>query len=967
MNGRTSADRQSRALAARLRRHHGGEVHADRITRGMYATDASIYQVFPLLVAMPRDTADIAAALELARAEGVPVTPRGAGTSQAGQAIGPGLVLDVSRHLHGITHVDRASRTARVQPGLVLDTLNRALRPEGLFFPVDVSTASRATLGGMAGNNSAGARSIVYGHMVENVRALHAVLPDGTTGVFRTRRGGEAGSAGAADRVRGRIAALRARESGELERRLPAVARHVAGYALHRVEPDGRGLGDVLVGSEGTLAFFTELELALAPLPAHRVLGVCRFPSLASALSSVPALLELGPSAVELVDGTVVERAWALPLFRATVERLARNGSPALLFVEFAGAERDRVLRRLDALAELLADRGLPGAMVRAETPDFQESIWALRRAGMNLVTATRDDRKPVSFLEDCAVPVERLADYAERVTAIFDREGLAGTWYAHASVGCLHVRPALDLKQPEDRTRMRRVAESILDVVRDLGGSHSGEHGDGRLRSEFLAPMLGTRLTDAFREIKRTFDPRGLLNPGVIVDAPAMDAPELLRFGSGYGELPVHTGLEWGEWGSFQRATEACNNNGACRKRAPGVMCPSYRVTGNECDVTRGRANTLRLALSGQLGGDALTDDEVARTLALCVGCKACRQECPAGVDVARMKVEVLHQRRLAGKLPVRARLFGHLPRAASWLGQAPRLAAAATRSRLLTGLLERAVGIARLDAFPHWAARPWSERELGPGRAGADGREVLLFVDTFTRWFEPENARAATRVLRRAGYEVRAVERPQGERPLCCGRTYLSVGMVEEARVEARRFLQALAEAAARSVPVVGLEPSCVLTMRDEWPALVGAHDAGAVPARLIDEFLVQERDAGRLTLPLSTAPARGVRVHAHCHQKAFGLEPATLDLLRLVPDLRVERLATGCCGMAGSFGHEREHVDVSRAMAGLELVPLLDGLGEGERVVANGTSCRHQIRDVTGREALHVIRVLDEASGG
>ncbi|MEZ4415834.1 MAG: FAD-linked oxidase C-terminal domain-containing protein [Gemmatimonadota bacterium] len=966
MKNGTNDTRRARSLGKRLMRVFSGEVHWDRSTRGMYATDASIYQVLPLLVAKPRSREDLEAALTMARTEGLSVTPRGAGTSQGGQAIGPGLVLDVSRHLHQLLEVDSTRRTALVQPGIVLDRLNRALRPEGLFFPVDVATGSRATIGGMAGNNSAGARSIVYGHMVENVRALRTLLPDGSHAEFRTRRGGEVGASRAPEHLRRRLAALRAREDAELERRLPRVPRHVAGYNLHRVEPDGRGLGDILVGSEGTLGLFTEIELALAPLPAHRVLGVCRFPTLHAALSAVPALVELSPSAVELVDGTVIERAWALPQFRATVERLARGASNALLFVEFQGPERDRLRRRLDEVVELLDERGHPRALVRAETPEFQESIWALRRAGMNLVTATRSSRKPVSFLEDCAVPVERLAEYAERVTEVFDAHGLTGTWYAHASVGCLHVRPALDLKTDEDLGRMRTVAEAMLDIVRDLGGSHSGEHGDGRLRSEFLGPMLGSRLTRAFAEIKAAFDPNGLLNPGIIVDPPRMDDRRLLRYGPAYRELPVLTGLDWSAWGSFLAAAEACNNNGACRKREPGVMCPSFRVTGDEADVPRGRANVLRLALSGQLRPDELVQEEVAQALDLCVGCKACRQECPAGVDVNRMKTEVLHQRRLAHGVSVRTRAFAHLPRLAPWMARLPGLANLPARSPSAARLLERVLGVARAQALPRWRSDPWSEAELGPGRASSGERDVLLFVDTFTRYFDPENARALTHVLRRAGYEVRSLPRAPGERPYCCGRTYLSAGMIDEARAEATRFAEALSRAGSPHSPVVGLEPSCVLTMRDEWPALLPEPSLREAPALLVDEFLTGEREAGRLALELSAIPSTRVRVHGHCHQKAFGLEAATLAMLRLIPGVHVEPLAGGCCGMAGSFGYEAEHAQISREMAGLDLVPLLGQLRDGERVVANGTSCRHQIGDLTGIPAVHAIRLLAEALG-
>jgi len=920
----------------------------------------------PALVAMPLDAADLRVALEWAKIEGLPVTPRGAGTSQGGQAIGPGVVLDFSRHMSGVLAVDTRARTALVQPGLVLDDLNRRLRSHSLVFPVDVATGSRATIGGMAGNNSAGARSIRHGHMVDNVRAIHAMLPDGRATVLTTTRGATLGEQEDLPALRRRIEEIREREAEELERRVPTVARHVAGYNLHRVRPGGAGLGDLLVGSEGTLALYTALELALVPRPRYSGLAVCRFPSLDAALRAVPALVALKPSAVELVDGTVIERAWALPRFRATVEQLARAETPALLFVEFQGEQRAAMAAGIDATTDVLASLGHEGAVVRAETPEFQASIWALRRAGMNLVTSTKSGRKPVSFLEDCAVPIERLAEYAARVTEIFTRYGLKGTWYAHASVGCLHVRPALDLKTDEDLQRVRPVAEEMLEVVRDLGGSHSGEHGDGRLRSEFLAPMLGERMVAAFEDVKEAFDPTRMLNPGVIVDPPRMDDRDLLRYGPTYGELPVVTGFDWSEWGSFLKATEACNNNGQCRKREPGVMCPSFRVTESEQDVTRGRANALRLALSGQLGADALVEESINDVLDLCVGCKACRTECPAGVDVSRMKTEVLHQRRVKHGVSRRTWLFAHLPRVAPRVSRFPVLANLARRSATVGTLLRRTLGIARHQALPRWSHSPWTAADLGPGRASSGDRDVFLFVDTFSRYFEPENARSAAKVLRHGGYEVREMSAPQGQRPLCCGRTYLSAGLIDEAREEARRFSDALEHVDKRHVPVVGLEPSCVLTLRDEWPALLPDRVIPERPALLLEEFLLQEKKAGRLSLPFDADVQAPVAIHTHCHQKAFGLESATDQVLKWVSGLHVTSLATGCCGMAGSFGYEQEHVGVSAAMADLELLPALARLSEQTRVIANGASCRHQIEDLAGRTPTHIAVLLAEALG-
>ncbi|MXW15933.1 MAG: FAD-binding protein, partial [Gemmatimonadetes bacterium] len=608
-------------LATRLRQNLEGPVRFDALTRALYSTDASIYQIEPIGVVLPRTLDDIDAAMAIAREEGVPVLPRGAGTSQCGQAIGRALVVDTSRHLRRVGPVDREDRTVWVEPGVVLDGLNRRLAPAGLFFPVDVATASRATIGGMAGNNSGGARSIRYGIMADNVLAIEAALADGRVAVFggdeegapdpRRSPGGRPAPAqadhaernGAADLIRA-ATAIASREAGELERRVPKVLRHVAGYNLHRLLRPGASPAELLVGSEGTLAFFRRIRLKLSRRPARRVLGVCAFPSLFDALDAVQHIVELQPHAVELMDHTLTALARENAAFRSTVDALFPAAAHTLLLVEFAGDGEEALAGRLSRLEEVVRGIGPGCGVTRAEDPAAQAAIWAVRRAGLNIVMSMKGDRKPVSIVEDCAVPLPVLAEFGAAVEEIFARHGTASTWYAHASVGCLHVRPSLDMKDPADIRAYRAIAEEVHGVVGRLGGSHSGEHGDGILRSEFIEPVLGRRLARAFEEVKDAFDPDGMMNPGKIVGAPRMDDRGLFRYGPEYPrrvELP--TVSDWSEDGGFARAVEACNNNGACRKMEPGVMCPSYRVTREERDSTRGRANVLRLAMTGKLG----------------------------------------------------------------------------------------------------------------------------------------------------------------------------------------------------------------------------------------------------------------------------------------------------------------------------------------------------------------------------
>ena len=1039
-------------LAARLRREIEGEVWFDPASRGRYSTDASIYQIEPIGVVAPRSAEDIARTIAICRETGAPVLPRGAGTSQCGQTVGEAVVVDTSRHLDRVIRFDEEARRVTVQPGIVLDRLNAWLKPRGLVFPVDVSPANRATIGGMAGNNSCGSRSIRYGNMVHNVHAISAILAGGSAVRFGEVSGNLAGFTGDdhySDLIR-RMRALGAREADEIGRRFPRLLRRVGGYNIDTLVPSsggggmvdgathgttgagnmpggmagvtsgGHNMAHLLVGSEGTLGFFTEIELDLQPLPAHRVLGVCHFPTFHEAMSATQHVVTLDPSAVELVDRTLIELARDIEAFRPTVERFVRGAPHALLLVEFAGEDRGGLLSRLAALGELMADLGFPGTVVEAVEPAFQRAVWEVRKAGLNIMMSMKGDGKPVSFVEDCAVRLEDLAEYTRRLDAIFARHGTRGTWYAHASVGTLHVRPIIDLKVEDGARAMRAIAEECFEMVREYRGSHSGEHGDGIVRSEFHEAMFGPRLAGAFEEVKDAFDPDGLFNPGKIVRPERMDERELFRYKPGYAPLPIETGLDWSEWGGFDRAAEMCNNNGACRKADPGVMCPSYRVTMDERHVTRGRANTLRLALTGQLGPDALTSDAMAETMALCVGCKGCRRECPTGVDMARMKIEYLHQRRKRHGLSIRDRLVASLPRYApvasrlAWLmNLRDRLPGLPTATERLLGLsARRSLARWRSDAFrpdeipdrgapPAWAgidadtgappdragtgaetgapcppngadgsrgtAQPGlgsTDSERAPTRPGA-GPEVVLFADTFTTWFEPENARAAVRVLEAAGFRVRPALPPPGERrPLCCGRTFLAAGLVEEAKRELTRTLSALAPFIERGVSVVGLEPSCMLTFRDEALVLGFEREAGNARFLLFEELIADASAERRLDLLLRPLAGRRALLHGHCHQKAFGVMPALESTLRLVPDLEVETVASSCCGMAGAFGYEAANYDTSMAMGELNLLPAVRATDPHTIIVAGGTSCRHQIADGTARKAHHVATVLAQA---
>jgi FAD/FMN-containing dehydrogenase/Fe-S oxidoreductase len=944
------------ALAARLREVMHGEVRFDAFTRGRYSTDASIYQIEPIGVAMPETTDDVIAAITLARQEGFPIIARGGGSSQNGQPLGEAVVLDTSRCLNRVLAVDAEAGTAVVQPGIVLDELNRQLKPTGWYFPVDVSTSAHATIGGMTGNNSGGTRSIKYGIMVHNVLEVEAVLADATRAVF----GEVTGDPGPA-RVAGLAAAMRAlyaANADEIAARTPKVMRRVGGYNLDALGEPRPNLAKLMVGSEGTLGFFTQIKLKLSRIPRHKVGAVCHFRRFFDAMDMTRFIVELGPTAVEVVDRKMMELARRLPVFRATLERHVRGEPDAILLVEFAGDDHAPLVEAVARLEQLLADHGYPDSVARLPDAASQAEMTAVRKAGLNIMMSMKGDGKPISFIEDCAVPLPNLAEFTDRLTQLFARHGTEGTWYAHASVGCLHVRPILNMKDESGAKKMRAIAEEAFAIVKEYKGSHSGEHGDGLSRSEFHTMMFGERVVRAFEAVKDAFDPTGMLNPGKIVRAPRMDDRNLFRYKPGYAALRVLPALDWSESGGFLAATEMCNNNGSCRK-FDAVMCPSFQATGDERDATRGRANSLRLALSGQLGPDALVSDDMKETMELCVGCKACRRECPTGVDMARMKIEFLHQWNERHGISAQAKLTAYLPRYAPYVRHLAPMMNLRNRLPSLATLGEKLLGLSRKRALPAWRRDIYSP----PPAAKPAGREVVMFADCFSRYFEPDNARATRRVLEAASYTV--IE-DDSSRPLCCGRTFLSAGLVDEAREELTRLVDALGPHAARGVPIVGIEPSCLLTLRDELPAVVRGDAVPAIVnhAVLLEELLAADHRRGALHLPLRDRGKQDAWLHGHCHQKAFGAMPDVVTALKLVPNLSVHSIESSCCGMAGAFGYEAAHYDVSMRMAERSLLPAVRAASPDAWIVADGTSCRHQIADGAGRSAVHVARVLAAA---
>lgn len=975
---RNSASELRRRLARELAQGFEGELRFDRYSRVFYATDASNYEVEPLGVVVPMSAQDVRRAVQVAAAHGVPLTPRGGGTSLEGQTVGPGLQIDFSKYLNRILRINAEERWVEVEPGIVLEDLNRAMARLGLQFAPDVATADRACLGGMLGNNSSGARSLVYGKTVDHVLAVDLVTASGVSYRFEEKSRPQleallASPSPEAALYRGVIELTR-REAGRVVRIFPKILRRVSGYNLDEMLrglraagyddlpewpgevaprarlPQGFNLARLVVGSEGTLGVVERARLNLVERPEATALLVGHFSSLEEALEANLALLqESSPSALELMDAMLLGLARRQPEMSRSLFWM--EGEPgAVLVAEFSGS-RAEVPDMLEGAAALLRRRGLGYAHVPARDAATIAAVWKVRKAGLPLLMGLPGRRKPVAFVEDTAVPPARLLEYVRRFDRLMAAHGTRCAYYAHASVGCLHIRPLLDLKSAEDVARMKAIAADVVELVMEFGGALSGEHGDGKAHSMWHPRLFGPELYQAFRELKALFDPRGIMNPGTIVDAP--DMTENLRFGPSYRvQLPTLE-LDWSQQGGFDEAVELCNGAGVCRKTSSGTMCPSYMVTLEEEHSTRGRANALRAALSGRLPRSELTSPRMYQVLDLCLECKGCKSECPSNVDMARIKLEFLAQYHKVHPPSLRTRLFAHVEGLnrlgcataplSNWLGRSP-----------LWPLLARLLGIDPRRRLPTFA-RPtfsqwWRRRPVrGQGRP-----QVALFVDTFAEYNHPEVARCAVEVLEAAGYQV--ILAPH----TCCGRPMISKGLVEPARRRARRNIELLLPLAEGGIPVVGLEPSCILSLRDEYLALVpGEATRKVASVCLTFEELLAGRD-----LPLRPRPGP-ILVHGHCHQKALVGSAPTLELLRRLPGAEVREVDSGCCGMAGAFGYEAEHYEISEAIGRRRLIPAArQAAQEGATVVAAGTSCRQQLADLARVRALHPAEILAQS---
>jgi FAD/FMN-containing dehydrogenase/Fe-S oxidoreductase len=936
------------ALRRELEQKIEGEVRFDRISRALYSTDASVYQILPLGLVIPKSRQDIVHIVEICHRFRCPITMRGGGTSQAGQAIGEGLLVDTSKYYNHVLEVNTEERWARVEPGIVLDELNAQLAPHGLRFAPDISTASRATVGGMMANNSCGARSVMYGKTIDHVLEQTVALSDASIVHFREMPRSEVPQGDTREAACYRaVLGLAAEHAAEINRRYPKIVRRVGGYNLDEFTDPAKpvNLAKIVVGSEGTLGVVLEAKLRLVPLPKAKAVMVIAFNGLLESLSATPAILLHKPSAVEVMDKSILDNTRQ----NAALDRIRSayiEGDPgATLCVELYADRKEDLPPRLQALEADLRSRNF-GYHYRHETdPAAQARIWSLREAALGLSMAMKEDAKSIPFVEDTAVAPEKLSAFIGRFLEILHGHETTAGIYAHASVGCLHVRPVINLKSEDGIRKFESIAREVAGLVLEFGGALSGEHGDGLVRSPFMRQMFGAEIYEAFREIKQTFDPVGILNPGKIVDAPPVTSN--LRYGASYRTPNPSTWFDYSEYGGLGGAVEMCSGVGACRKKLSGTMCPSYMATREESDSTRGRANVLRLAMAGRLEESGLGDSGVYRVLDLCLECRACKSECPVGVDMARFKSEFLADYWTRHGTPLRARALGGVHRLSVWGSRFAPLSNWIAGSLPARWLNEKLLDLDMRRSPPPWK-RETFEKWFNRNLRHAAGAPVTLFNDTFTNHYDPEIGIAAAEVLSRGGCRVDVV------RPGCCGRPLISQGLLSEARAHASKVVESLFPIASRGEKILFCEPSCLSAVKEDAPSLLRG-DQQQKARTVAGACLLFEEFAAQLDLPLRAGPEK-ILLHGHCHQKSMGLLPATMSLLSRIPSAAVVDLEAGCCGMAGSFGYVRGHYDVSTVIANRRLLPAAKAMNSGDVLVATGTSCRRQVGDLAGVMAVH-----------
>jgi FAD/FMN-containing dehydrogenase/Fe-S oxidoreductase len=957
---------------AELTQVAAADIRTDRYSRVLYSTDASIYQVLPHAVVLPRTTDQLHAAVELAAKHQVPILPRAGGSSLAGQAVGKAVVLDLTRYLHQVLEVNAEEQWVRVEPGVVLDTLNLQLRSYGLQFGPDPASSNRAAMGGIVANNSTGSHSIIYGMTADHVIETGLFLSDGSQAHFGPLEDGVLAQktqlSGYQGQIYREIAALVASAENQqiIRDGTPKHWRRCGGYNIDRLisggisycgEHDTRfNLAKLLCGSEGTLGVMHEIKLQLVPRPKQTGLAIVHFSNGRAALEAIPTILETQPSACELLDDMGLSLCRQMPQYAQMLAQFVEGAPNCVLLTEYYGETAAELRHKLDYLPSHLKAQGVPvTAVTEALTPAEQGCVWAVRKASLGLLMSIRGDHKPIPFIEDAAVPVEHLADYVFQIEKFCNDLGSKISYYAHASAGCVHIRPLINTKAAAEIEKLPEISEFAVHLLHGYDGVLSSEHGDGRSRSWLNERFFGPELYGLYRQVKRIFDPHDLLNPGNIVNAPAMT--EQLRYGADYQAIPIQEHLDFSADQGFHRAVEMCNGAGACRKIESGTMCPSYMVTREEEHSTRGRANLLRAALSGALPAEELTSQRMYEAMDLCIECKACKSECPSSVDMAKIKFEFLAHYYEKHGVPLRARLMADIARFSRWnSGLVAPLVNGVLGNSLVRTLMEKTLGISRHRQLPRFAREPFTTWFKKRGKKSSAQKKVVLFNDTFNTYNYPHISIAVTELLEAAGYEVVLPGH------WCCGRPMISKGLVDKARAAARDCVEKLTPYAEQGIPIVGIEPSCLLTLRDELLVLLPDEPRAQTIAEnsfLFEEFMAQLIEQGALKLDFRAATGK-ILLHGHCQQKALAGTESSKQTLS-VAGYSVEEVDSGCCGMAGSFGYEAEHYEISQAMGERRLLPAVRAAADDTIIVASGVSCRQQIQQATDRHPQHPAEVL------
>lgn len=952
-----------------------GEVRFDQYSKILYSTDASVWQIEPIGAVIPKHAGDVAETVKLAAKHRVPVLPRGGATSLSGQTVGKAVHLDFAKYMNQILEFNAEERWVRVQPGVVQDQLSRFLEPHGFLFGPATSSASRATLGGMIGNNSAGSHSIQWGKTIDHVIELKVILADGSEAWFRPLENGMLESLSKGDSFESKLY-RGSLEIGEKYKQLvldkfPRILRRVSGYNLDELMTNnglyGAGysskagplnLGRAVIGSEGTLGVVVEAKLNVVPLPKHKSLLVVHYKRVDDAFDSTATIVETGPAAAEVIDDFILSKARGIEDFKNRISFLDLDAQ-AIMVVEYYGDSDAEVAAKVANLKRILESKRMGYAYLEVSDPKQMANIWQTRKEALGIMMSVKGDHKPIAFVEDPAVPLEEMPQFLRGFREILGKHDAHGGYYGHASVGCLHVRPMINLKNAEGVKKMADITDEVFQLVMQHHGSMSGEHGDGIARSKYNQWLFGEEIYQGFLELKNLWDPDNIMNPGKVVSAP--DLTENLRWGADYNMVQIQTHLNFSREGGFDRAIEMCNGAGVCRKRSVGTMCPSYHATMDEEHSTRGRANLLRAALSGNLPHEEFTSKRMYEALDLCLECKGCKRECPSNVDLAKIKYEFLSHYYEKNGTPLRTKFFANAERLnkfgsafaplSNWmLGLAP-----------VRKLNEAVLGVDARRQLPPFASETfasWFEKRSS-GNATGSKPQAAMFVDCFMNWNYPEVGRAAVSVLEASGFEVILAEKT------CCQRPAISKGLLEQAREGAEKNVRLLERYAQQNIPVIGCEPSCLLTLRDEYGDLVKgeAVEKVASNAWMLDEFLVQQSKREGYQSPFR-ANVKEALLHGHCHQKAHIGTAPTIAALGLIPDCSVAEINSGCCGMAGSFGFEKEHYDISEKIGAERLFPAVEAAGEDTEIVVTGVSCRQQIGHFTKRRPRHVAEVLAKA---